>query len=390
MSSHTRILCRLEGWATGLAVVALAGTLCAQTEQWLEYHTSQEYLGYRNLELATNAPPGVRLPALNRDARFAFWKTPLDAAGGRWVCIDRKGKSGAFDRLFIDRNGNGQLDDDAAEQPQELSQSSSEFGPTRIVFKGEDGPVTYHLSFRSYNFEDKRIMLLVQSGGYYQGQVSFGGKKRPVKLIDRNVNGTFNDCATDPANADCIEVGNEPGNQRYLGKLLELDQQFWHLNVARDGAFVTVRKAENVVLGKARMPAEISEFSAVGDQGHFTRKPEAGVVTLPLGTYRPHDWKLVRKDDKQASWQLSGSGFPKDAAFEIKASDTATLRLGEPIRAALRADESKSAVRFSLQLQGSMNETVTITREGQRPRAPQLMLASGDRSWRQTYSFEYG
>ncbi len=39
-----------------------------------------------------------------------------------------------------------------------------------------------------------QMHLGVQSGGYYEGMVDLGGKKKRIELVDGNVNGTFNDC----------------------------------------------------------------------------------------------------------------------------------------------------------------------------------------------------
>src|SRR5208282_1409091 len=97
-----------------LAGVMLAGTAFAQNEQWLEYHTGTESRAYHSLQLTTNPPPGVALPPLNGRPYFARWLTPMDPAGGRWLCFDRSRKSGPYDRLFIDSNGSGRLDDKAA------------------------------------------------------------------------------------------------------------------------------------------------------------------------------------------------------------------------------------------------------------------------------------
>ena len=121
----------------------LAGTAFAQTEQWLEYHTSNDGRAYHPMELTTNPPPGVALPKLNAPPYFARWLTPMDPAGGRWLCLDRTRKSGPYDRLFIDSNGNGRLDDETpikarldsynAYFPQPLSFSRARTGRSPII-----------------------------------------------------------------------------------------------------------------------------------------------------------------------------------------------------------------------------------------------------------------
>ena len=94
-----------------LAGLLLAGGAFAQSEQWLQYHTGAEGRAYHQLTLTTNPPDGVALPKLNGSPYFARWITPMDPAGGRWLCLDRTRKSGPYDRLFIDSSGNGRLDD---------------------------------------------------------------------------------------------------------------------------------------------------------------------------------------------------------------------------------------------------------------------------------------
>ena len=106
--------------------------------------------------------------------------------------------------------------------------------------------------------------------------------------------------------------------KRCLGKLLEVDGQFYHIEVARDGAFVKLQKAENVVLGQVRVPETISEFIAFGENGHFVRKPAKGEFTLPVGKYRIQGWKTDRKDDKGAPWELAGYNLRNPLASRLR------------------------------------------------------------------------
>ena len=117
------------------AGLLLAGSAWAQPEQWLEYHTGAEQLAYKLIEGTTNPPPGVALPKLNAAPFFARWKTPMDPAGGRWLCLDRSRKAGTYDRLFIDSAGNGRLDDKTPIQATTQTYMAN-FPPVRMVFKG--------------------------------------------------------------------------------------------------------------------------------------------------------------------------------------------------------------------------------------------------------------
>jgi hypothetical protein len=199
--------------------------------------------------------------------------------------------------------------------------------------------------------------------------------------------------------SDCVIVEGDPVGQRYLGKLLEVDGQFYQIEVARDGAFIKLQKAENVALGQVRVPEAISEFVAFGANGHFVRKPSKGEFTLPAGQYRIADWKINRKDDRGAAWELSGYGFNDSARFEVAAAKPVSLEVGEPMRAVMEIGEAIAPPGtkqtggdhiISLRFQGHYGEMLQVLKDGQRPRGPRLTLTSLDGTYRYTNTFEFG
>ncbi|HWI57822.1 MAG TPA: hypothetical protein VNZ22_11395, partial [Bacillota bacterium] len=374
-----------------LGLFALATPAWAQKEQWLEYHTDREGKGYRYLDLTTNPPPNVALPKLAAQPYFARWTSPLDASGGRWICFDRTRKAGPHDRLYIDTNGNGRLDDDAPVSTFRTDQYTAYFEPAKVTFKGEDGPITYHLALRFMKYEGSDVRVLASSAGYYAGQVDLGGKKQHLELIDGNVNGTFNDRSTNSGDCDRVSVEKDSTSERYLGKLLEANGQFFQIEVARDGAFVKLQKAD-VTLGQARVPETISEFVAFGENGHFVRKPAKGEFTLPAGKYHILQWTINRKDNKGAKWELMGYNLPEKASFEVAAAKLAAIQVGEPVRADLRAEptKTKGQLTFNLNFRGRFDESIQILKDSQRPPGPKLSFASADGSYRATNTFEFG
>jgi len=374
--------------ALGLAAAAFVPAALAQPEQWLEYSTSPEPMGYRWLELSTNPPPNVPLPKLQPTAYYGRWTNNLEPAGGRWFCVDRSRKSGPCDRAFFDVNGNGRLDDDPAITTTRRDENMSYFEPVKLVFKGEDGPISYHLAVRHYQFDKEDARLLVGAAGYYAGNVTLAGKKRRIQLVDNTVNGAFNDLGEAPDASDRIIVDGEQGFNRYLGRYLEVDGQLLQLEVAKDGAFLKVKPADGVAFGTVRVPEAITEFTAVGASGHFIRKPAKGEFKLPVGKYRAYAWEIARKDDKGASWTMSGYGSTPAGNFTVAADGVTSVAAGEPVTAALQVTEVKTDLGFSLQLLGPMGESVQIMRGTERPRAPQLQVAGVD--FKATRNFEYG
>jgi hypothetical protein len=397
MARFMKQFTRMVEWAA-VAAIALATTARAQKEQWLDYHVNTEGRGYRSLDLTTNPPPNVKLPKFNGQPYFAHWTTPLDPAG-RWLALDRTKKSGLYDRVYFDSNGNGRLDDKSPVGTTRSDQYSAYFEPVRVVFKGEDGPITYHLVLRFMQYDAGDANLMCSSGGYYAGKVDIGGKKRQIELIDGNVNGTFNDRAADMGDSDCVTIEGDKVGERYLGKMIEVDGQFYQIEVARDGAFIKLQKAENVVLGQVRVPETINEFVAFGENGHFVRKPVKGEFSLPVGKYRIQEWKIERKDEKGAAWELSAYNFNDSARFEVAEAKPVSLEVGEPMRAVMEAQEPQTRpgsrdvtkqLMFSLRFQGRYGETLQIMKGNQRPRGPRLTLTSLDGTYRYTNTFEFG
>ena len=375
-------------WAA-LAVMALATTASAQKEQWLDYRVSREGRSYRYLNLTTNPPPNVKLPKLDAQPYFAHWTTPMDPAG-RWLCLDRTKKSGLYDRVYFDSNGNGRLDDETPVGTSHTDQYSAYFEPVRAVFKGEDGPITYHLVLRFMKYDASEANLLAASGGYYSGMVDLGGTKRRIELLDGNVNGTFNDRADNASDCDRVVIEGDKTGERYLGKMIEADGEFFRIEVARDGAFVKLQKAEGLTFGKVHVPESISNFVAFGENGHFVRQPAKGEFTLPAGTYKPLEWTINRKDAKGATWELMGYNFPDSASLEVDPAKPAALRIAEPIRASLSASETTNTVGYSLSFLGQAGESIQIEKGNQRPPGPKLLLVSLDGTFRATNTFEFG
>jgi hypothetical protein len=375
-----------------LAVMLLTGTAFAQSEQWLEYHTSNDSRAYHQLKLTTNAPPGIPLPKLNARPWFARWETPMDPTGGRWLCLDRTRRSGPYDRLYLDTTGNGRLDDKTPIKGRPDSFSAS-FPATPVVFKGEDGPITYHLLFRFYQYEKSPAQLLASSAGWYEGLLNFDGVKKRLQLVDGNVNGTFNDQDPNPYNSDRVRVEGDKAGERFLGRMLEVDGKFFRIEAARDGAFVKLQKVPpgGIALGPVRVPETIAEFAAFGENGHFVRKPANGEFTLPTGKYRMVQWIISRQDAKGAPWTLSAYNFPDTANFEVVTGKTAVLEIGEPVQAVLETqDASNRMVNFNLNFVGRQKEKVQILRDGQRPRGPKIMLANAAGTLCYTNTFEFG
>lgn len=383
--------CALQCAIFAAALFSVSATaIAAPAEQWLQYRTDREGQAYRWLQPATNPPANVALPTLSGPGYYVRWTTPMDPSGGRWICLDRTRKSGPHNRLFIDSNGNGRLDDEKPIVASRVDEDTAYFDAVRVLFKGEDGPIMYHITLRFTAYEGSSPYLLAQSAGSYEGSVDFGGKKQRIQLVDGNVNGTFNDQGADTSDRDWVTIQGDSTSRRYLGRMIEVSNQLFRIEVARDGACITVEPARDVVFGEVRVPETISQLVVLGPNGHFVRKPARGVVSLPIGEYRIFSWDMQRKDEKGAAWTLSGAAFDERGDIEVAANTPLAVNIGEPIRAMMGITDATNEIRFSLEMRGALGERVDIMKGGQTPPGPKLFLASADGTYRATNSFEFG
>ena len=308
-------------------------------------------------------------------------------SGRLWIALDRTSEQGQWDRLFIDSNGNGHLDDEDAITAYRTEQRYTYFGPVKIVFEGEDGPISYHLNFRFYDYNEQNRRLYIYSGGWYEGEVTVAGEKKYCMLIDYNVNGTFNDKSLQARDSDRIRIGKKGSEDtRFAGIYIEVDDVLYRTEIARDGAFVMLSSADDVKFGNISVPKTITEFAAGGENGLFTLETEEGAASLPVGKYRIDHWEIDRKDEKGKSWTMRGSFFGERGDFEVIEAGETALEIGEPVTANLQVNLNGTNYEFSKSVRGSMGEYISLTSGGSDTRNSWKMTARNkDGTFAKTY-----
>ncbi|MBN1507112.1 MAG: hypothetical protein JW955_09725 [Sedimentisphaerales bacterium] len=379
------------------AALVLAVAAGAQDEQWLQYRSAREAsqitgsLYTIQVELSGERPAGVELPSFAGEAPFfGKWSTPMVESGGLWIALDRAAESGLHGLLYIDSDGDGRLDDENPETAYRIDQYNAYFGPVKVVFQVEDGPVTYHLNVRFYGPNANR-RLYVSAGGWYEGDIVVGDKKKHCVLLDYNANGTFNDRSPDPQQCDRIGITEKNvANAVFVGRYLEVDGTLYEPEIARDGACVKLAKAADVKYGTVRLAEGVSALSAGGENGQFALKPENGVARLPAGKYRVAEWTLERNDDGGAQWKLRGTASSGFSSFNVSETGEAALEIGEPVVAVVQATAREGTYSFNQSLKGRHGERIELTRNGAQPQAPRLTIRSKDGTYDRTFSFSYG
>ena len=361
--------------AVVITLLVLTTPAGAQDEQWLQYHSEREAMQIvgdmtrSNLRLTSEKPQGVELPDFKAEEPFfASWSTPMVDSGKLWIAVDRSAEKGRWDQLYIDSNVNGHLNDETAIKAYRTEQSYTYFGPVKVVFEGEDGPLTYHLNFMFREYEETR-QLYVSPGGWYEGDITVAGAKKYCMLIDYNGNGTFNDKSLNSSRCDRIRIGEKgTRDSGYVGNYIEIDNVLYHTEIARDGAYIKLSKADDVKFGTVRLPDTITEFAAGGENGLFTFKPETGTGSLPVGKYRINSWTIERKDEKGKKWELEGSYFSEKGDFDISEGTEVSLEIGEPLQGNLQVSFNAETENYEFEknVNGPLGEYVTLTRGGER------------------------
>lgn len=387
---------------TLVPILVLSGILTsaalAQNEQWLAYRSANEArqlvgdIGYQYLPPSSNKPAGIKLPEFKSgEPLFLDWKTPMVASGKVWMAFDKSNPKGQYDRMYLDANANGDLSDDPVYQPYRRESSLSYFGPAKVVFAASDGPVTYHLSVECRTYSGQTNCLL-SPGGWYEGQITVGGVKKRCTLIDHNVNGTFNDKSADYNQSDRIRIGAQAGYEGgAVGNYLEVDGKLYQVEIARDGACVSLMEAKDVPYGTVRLADNITTLIASGENGSFIRTPENGIIKLPVGEYRVDSWAIARKDNAGAKWEMKGT-LSSGGAGSFTASQDKEVRLpfGEPVYSMVQTNKSGSVYSFQQRIKGRQGERVVLTRNGSQPPAPKLHIRSRDGSYDRSLNSEYG
>lgn len=361
-------------WLTvGVSLLVFISPIMAQEEQWLQYHSERQaerILGdmrTSNLRLSSEKPRDIELPDFKcEEPFFTYWSTPMVESGRLLIALDRSAEQGKWDRLFIDSNGNNSFSDEEAIEPYQTDQYRTYFGPVKVVFEGEDGPLTYHLNFEFYQGGETR-RLYVSSGCWYEGEITVDGQKKHCVLIDYNCNGTFDDKSLNYGDCDRVRIGRKDTRDTgYVGNYVDIDDTLYSIEIARDGAYIMLTKAEDVKYGNVRLPETITEFSAGGENGLFRLKLDKGVGSLPVGKYRISTWKIERKDDKGKRWALQGRSYSKDGDFEITEAAETFLETGEPIKASLqvRLNSETKNYEFAKVLRGPLGENIDLTSGG--------------------------
>ncbi len=338
-----------------------------------------------------------------------------------------------FNRLVIDKNGNGDLTDDAAieAKPSQVLGSSSrprEFPDVELTVKA--GDVSYRQVFRAssyyYKLQDGDQAQPYGYGSfssrvYRQGEITLDGRKLTVMLVDFNANGRFDDSLS-MEHSGSDESGkvypSSSGDRLYWNisrvdtrlspyamstrrdmspvcGLVGIEGKFYTLKVTPSGDQLTLAPTDKP-LGKLKNDSPSWSAILYGSGGVVKISGDKGQpAAVPAG-----DWKLLEytsiAPDEQLTY-LTAQGTQKSPAIDVNAGQTVALPFGAPYKPVVvmgsreRMVNSRPVRDLEMRLVGAGEEICSaLTVHGRQPAGPTFVIADAAGKKAESGAFQFG
>ena len=405
---------RLQGRvrAAGIVVVLTVTLLSAgaaalgQHAQALAYRSSndaKEVIGAtpgQPLAWSWDAPTDLALPPfVSKEPLFARWQSPTVPGGAVQMALDPSVADGPYERLFIDTNANGRLDDELPVQAFSATKTplgqSVDFRQVPVQLTGPGGGMTYHLNIVLEIKGREPSEFVATAAGWREGSVRIGRATLECVLIDTHANGTFNDSDEDPTLSDAIWLGGPSAAlMAPVAPYIEVDGRLFGLEVPQDGSSVTLAPM-GTNIGFFRVPIDIVRVgltTARGQGRQLAFNVRGGRFPVPADWYRVDSWVQRRKDSSGKVWALEAVAGRALRHMQILASRGTDLDLGEPVIPWMTTTwHFPSGYTFSNpRLSGRGGEHVTLTYEGRPAPPPTLEIVSAGGAYRWTLRFGRG
>ena len=400
--------------------------------------------GYGRQTLSASPPPGDwTLPEFgDKHPLYAV----IELGDSRFLAVlDRKPANALFyNRLYFDRNGNGDLTDEeplvtTEEQDASRSYHSCSFPsvdvrmetagqvfPRRLAWylSGSVPPNPVDSDSRAEAMRLRTINLFTKSACAYMGEFQLDGKAYRLALGDTTANGSFDEKVALSDNRRDPNGRLYPGGDSFLitpnnyfsgrnilllGDFLAAGERLFqvHLDVPAGRLRLEPKEA-----GRVELPGPMQSLSLISakDQG-FMAVDTGRQVPVP-----PDDWSLLsyaleKKDAWGDTWLLESAGCAGSPPLRVLPQGRAILDVGEPLKSQVQLPEyalaqaaAQGSLRMSFLLRGKQDEFVTnlqrisgtrsqhetATRYTNRPKEPAYRIIQPNGEQVASGSFEYG
>lgn len=384
---------------------------------------------------------GWKLPVLATDKPYYALLSLGDKK--HLLILDKKNsEEKSYSRLWIDRNGDGDLTD---EKPIDyILESRDAAGKKYFTFSipPVDMTVTVdgiELPYRIMPRPSDMMMSQARERTIFQydvlcgyrGEFTVGASRYLVRLYDSNGNGRFGDRKelypgkAQQGSMPYYTLGDmmyisDGKNKEYkdsqpLGDLFLLGDSMYHVKVEVPNGRMTLTetKGDRVPLKLGARPERLSLITRDGTHCLMVYKPPADVIRIPAGSYRLLFYQLFQKDAQGDIWRLMADGSDESPPVTVAPGNGAALPFGEPFVPVVTlypidetSDISKGDTRLSFSIEGRGKEMVTdishfdgdatqiplskTKNHGEFPRDPSYTIVKTDGEIVAKGSFEYG
>ncbi|MFH1739501.1 MAG: hypothetical protein ABIH23_10885 [bacterium] len=340
--------------------------------------------------------------------------------------------SKGYDRLYFDRNHNGDLTDDGVIEARSIGRSSrgmlvgllqklfSSGGRVQREFPRVD--ITVHVEgekceYAFFLYADSRTRdssgelswshVRVNSGAYREGEAELNGKRRRIVLLDFNTNGRFddlceihqNDQRTD-VSGDALIIDPNMGfasirtmnftsrkEKHPLSDILCVGNSLYDLTISPAGDTITITPTTRPT-GRVVMPGygwdavvyrDKSVVKIIGDINQ--------AIPLLAGQWRLAEYTIVpNNDDSFMSWPgpdrtfFTAQGTRNSPSFAVPEGESVAFPFGPPIKPLAKISSKNSpVVELDYEIFGSNGEICTdFLVNGSKPEPPALVITTTD------------
>jgi len=286
---------------------------------------------------------------------LALGKTPPVA-----LRIGRSSASSAYDRMIVDVNRNGDLQDDKAieirtvkmKMPQE--QEVQVAGPIKIEREGGPVSVQVLLHLMPASIGPGGGSLQVFPAQYHEATVEIDGVRERLGFVDANCNLVLGDIARDTGctcengphlsfQSDVVLRDNDRSGAydmasltceaERLADVIYLGAKPYKVEVATDQKAVVIEPYTGAVAEITGAFDKVAQLVVVRKEGEndwiaITPHAAEGKVVVPEGRYALWTCMVGAKDDAGALWKALGAKGSAKESFLLKAGETRALKFG--------------------------------------------------------------